>query len=88
MTVRRDDRLADGPGMRPVRCDRCGAGVEARKASWQQTSVQWTAAAAAACAERRAAPGGQDGGLFLGCEALRASITRAALDGALVVPDP
>ena len=44
MTVRPDNRLADSP-MVPVACRRCGACVSARKSSWNQTSVQWTAEA-------------------------------------------
>jgi hypothetical protein len=48
MTVRTDNRLTDAP-MVPVTCRRCGAEVWARKSSWQQTSVQWDATAAALC---------------------------------------
>ncbi|MFC4059154.1 ferredoxin [Planomonospora corallina] len=89
MTVRPDERLLDGEPMRPVRCRTCGAGVQARKASWHQTSVQWSAEAMAACLERRAAApvSGPNGGCFAACEALRASIVQAALDGELPVPD-
>ncbi|GII37452.1 hypothetical protein Pph01_24550 [Planotetraspora phitsanulokensis] len=75
--------------MRPLCCLRCGAGVEVRKASWEQTSVQWSAQALGACLERqaaRAADGGA-GGLFEGCTALRESIVRAALEGAIPVPE-
>ncbi|MBG0817905.1 ferredoxin [Planomonospora sp. ID82291] len=89
MTVRPDERLLDGHPMLPVRCRTCGAGVQARKASWQQTSVQWSAEAVRTCRERRASvPGeGPNGGVFPACEALHASITQAALDGELPVPD-
>jgi hypothetical protein len=69
--------------MRPVECGQCGARVLARKASWEQTSVQWDTAAMAACLERRATAPGPGG--FPGCTALRGSITRAALDGTLPV---
>ena len=91
MTIRADDRLLDGAPMQPLCCHRCGAGVEVRKASWQQTSVQWSSQALRTCLERRAALSG-DGdrpnhGLFRGCTALRESIVRAALDGAIAVPE-
>ena len=46
-----DERRAS---RRPVRCARCGAAVLVAKFSPQHTSVQWTAAAAASCAEFRA----------------------------------
>ena len=54
MTVRPDNRLADG-AMQSVGCEACGARVEVRKSSWEQTSVQWHADALEACIERRAA---------------------------------
>ncbi len=41
MAIRPDNRLDDAP-MVPVACTRCGAGVQVRKSSWNQTSVQWT----------------------------------------------
>ncbi|MGI5157608.1 ferredoxin [Microbispora sp. CA-102843] len=82
MTVRPDNRLLDAP-MQPLTCRRCGAGVEVRKASWHQTSVQWNADAADACQERRAA----GPGVFPGCAALRDSIVQAALDGEIAVPE-
>lgn len=56
----------------------------------RQTSVQWNATASALCRERRDAEvltGRGDGGLFLGCDSMRASVVTAALDGALPVPD-
>src|SRR5277367_3276434 len=56
---RADDRRAS---WQPVRCARCGTAVQVAKFSPQHTSVQWTAAAAASCAEfggaRAAAPCG------------------------------
>ncbi|MEV8637923.1 ferredoxin [Streptosporangium sp. NPDC051023] len=87
--TRQDNRLTDGTPMLPVRCHQCGAGVQVRKASWQQTSVQWSAEAVLACLERRASvPGdGPNGSAFPACEALRESIRRAALDGVIPVPD-
>jgi hypothetical protein len=89
MAVRPDNRLADSP-MVPVACARCGACVLARKSSWNQTSVQWTAEASAACLERRdaedlAAHSGR--GLFLACSALRGSILDAVRNGDLPVVD-
>lgn len=88
MTVRPDNRLLDTP-MRAVECRRCSAQVEVRKSSWHQTSVQWNAAATAACQERPAAQPlpGPNGNFFECCSALRASIEEAALSGAVPVPD-
>ena len=87
MTVRTDNRLADAP-MVSVTCRRCGAEVLARKSSWQQTSVQWDAAAMARCPQRHEAAllsehGGR--GVFLSCSDLRESILVAARDGGLPV---
>jgi hypothetical protein len=89
MTVRPDNRLADAP-MVPVTCRRCGAKVLARKSSWQQTSVQWDAAAMARCPQRRdadllSAYGGRS--VFLSCSELLESILQAARDGVLPVLD-
>ncbi len=88
MTVRPDIRLADVP-MVSVTCRRCRADVQVRKSSWNQTSVQWTAAASQRCHERCQAAqlephGGQ---LFLTCSALADSIAEAAHNGALPVVD-
>ncbi|TYB45297.1 ferredoxin [Actinomadura chibensis] len=77
MTTRRDDRLLDGP-LLPVRCRRCDAEVLARKASWEQTSIQWNAAARAACTGLAADP-------HATCPALRSAIQEAALTGAITV---
>jgi hypothetical protein len=89
MTVRTDNRLADSP-MMPVTCRACGAEVLARKSSWQQTSVQWDAAALALCPQRHRAlllseHGGR--GVFVSCSELRESIRQAVRDGALPVVD-
>ncbi|MCZ2528265.1 hypothetical protein ACFW9F_23155 [Streptomyces sp. NPDC059506] len=70
--------------MQPLECGRCGGRVQVEKYSWQHTSVQWTAASRAGCAELRGAGGGSAGS----CGALRESIRRAALDGLITVPDP
>lgn len=83
--VRDDNRLDEIP-MILVACRSCGAQVLARKSSWNQTSVQWTAEATARCAERRdaeqiSAPGGR--GVFLACSALSESIIDAVRCGAL-----
>lgn len=88
MTVRPDVRLLDAP-MRPVECRRCGARVQVRKSSWQQTSVQWDETATAACEERRGAQPlpGPNGSYFEACNALRTSIDDAAAGGGLPVPD-
>ena len=89
MTLRPDNRLAD-VAMTPIRCRRCASRVLVRKSSWDQTSVQWDAAAAQGCVERshaervavrgRAEP-------FLGCAALGDSIVEAARHGELPVVD-
>ena len=75
MSVRPDNRLADVP-MTPLACHTCGAGVEARKSSWDQTSIQWSDEALAACVERRASSPrpGPNGSAFPGCVALRDSV--------------
>jgi len=89
MTVRPDIRLDDSP-MVPVTCARCGAGVQVRKSSWNQTSVQWTGPALERCEERCTAgqlvPNGGHG-LFLACSALNASIVEAVKAGAVPVLD-
>ena len=87
--VREDNRLDEVP-MIPVACRACGAQVLARKSSWNQTSVQWTADASARCAERRdaeqiSAPGSR--GVFLVCSALSESIIDAVRRGALSIVD-
>lgn len=89
MTVRPDIRLADVP-MTPVVCRQCGACVEARKSSWNQTSVQWTSAAMSRCVERRMAAQveNSDGThVFLACSALAEAIRRDAVDGTLTIVD-
>ena len=89
MTVRRDNRLADAP-MVSVTCRACGAEVMARKSSWQQTSVQWDAAALSRCPQRREAQVLSAHGtcsVFLSCSELRESIRQAVRDGMLPVVD-
>lgn len=89
MAVRPDNRLEDAP-MAPVTCARCDAGVEVRKSSWNQTSVQWTGAALGRCEERCTAAqlaGSGGHGLFLACSALSGSIVDAVCSGALRVVD-
>ncbi|MFC7495776.1 MULTISPECIES: hypothetical protein [unclassified Nocardioides] len=82
MTPRPDVRLDDWP-MEPVTCGTCAARVEVRKASWEQTSIQWRADAVAACLEHRAAAPrpGPNGATFAGCQALQESIREAAVLG-------
>jgi hypothetical protein len=89
MAIRRDNRLDDAP-MVQVDCRRCGAGVQVRKSSWYQTSVQWSGPALDRCEERctaaqLAAESGR--GLFLACSALSGSIIDAVRTGALLVVD-
>jgi hypothetical protein len=87
--IREDNRLDDMP-MIPLACQTCGAQVLARKSSWNQTSVQWTADASARCAERLdaeriSAPGSR--GVFLACSALSESIADAVRRGSLPIVD-
>jgi hypothetical protein len=85
--VRSDNRLADMP-MVPIACRGCGAQVLARKSSWNQTSVQWNAAASARCTERQDADRiAGHGALFLSCSTLRESIEAAAATGTLAILD-
>ncbi|WP_445165479.1 ferredoxin [Mycolicibacterium sp. Dal123E01] len=88
MTVRPDNRLADAP-MVSVGCRECGARVEVRKSSWEQTSVQWNADATAACVQRKSAQAlaGHGSGVFLVCSALRDSIDEAVRRGQVRVLD-
>lgn len=86
MAVRPDNRLDDGP-MVPVGCGVCGARVLARKSSWEQTSLQWSEEAVAACLERRAASPrpGPNGSTFSGCTAVRDAVRDAVHRGELPV---
>jgi hypothetical protein len=85
---RPDNRLDDGP-MVPLACQVCGARVEARKSSWEQTSIQWRGDAVGACVERRAAVSGSgpNAGAFAGCSALRDTVREAAVRGELRIVD-
>ncbi|GAA4088172.1 ferredoxin [Nocardioides kongjuensis] len=85
MGVRPDNRLADAP-MHPVACASCAARVLVRKASWQQTSVQWSDDAMAACSSW--SPGSAVKGLPPVCDRLRDSIAQAVVDGTLPVLAP
>lgn len=83
MTVRQDNRLADAP-MTSVTCRLCAATVSVRKSSWEQTSVQWDAAAAQTCPQRRAAQELAAHGrppVFLSCSELAESILDAVRAG-------
>ena len=88
MGPRPDVRLGGAP-MSPVSCGTCGAHIQARKSSWEQTTIQWSAEAVAACVERRgaAARTGPNGATFLGCAALGRSLREAAVTGDLPVLD-
>jgi hypothetical protein len=84
-----DNRLDEMP-MVPVACRGCGARVLARKSTWNQTSVQWNAAATARCAERADAEqmlAHAGRGVFLACSALGASILDAVRHGDLAIVD-
>lgn len=88
MSVRPDNRLATAP-MTPLACNACGARVEVRKSSWDQTSIQWHEDAVATCVERRAATDrpGPNGGTFGGCANLRETVREAAVAGSLGIVD-
>jgi hypothetical protein len=84
--VRGDDRHATP---QPVQCACCGADVQVVKFSPQHTSVQWTSASAACCAEFRArAAEGTRSALVGGCAALRMSIDAAVAAGLVTVTPP
>ena len=84
MAVRPDVRLENGP-MTRVACRTCGACVEARKSSWDQTSIQWSTESVAACAEFSRARAEGRVGLPEGCSRMRASIARAVAEGQLPI---
>jgi hypothetical protein len=86
MSVRPDNRLADGP-MTPLTCSTCGACVEARKSSWEQSTVQWHADSVERCLERRASTPrpGPNGAAFAGCQTLKQEIREAAVLGRLPI---
>ncbi len=88
MTAPRPDVRLESAPMRPVTCATCGAAVLARKSSWDQSTVQWTAAALDRCTERRTTTEVSDRpnrNAFAGCTALRSSIREAAVRGSLDV---
>ena len=81
-----DERHA---ALREMTCDRCAASVLVTKFSPQHTSVQWSLAATAACAEfaaREAA--GELSALIDTCASLRDSMDRAVAEGRLEVTPP
>lgn len=87
--VRPDVRLENGP-MQPVECTGCGAGVLARKSSWDQTTIQWTNEAMEACVERKQSlPPNErpNRNAFMGCGALKESVRVAAVKGQLDIQD-
>lgn len=86
--VRPDVRLDDGP-MIPLGCGQCGAIVEVRKSSWDQTSIQWHRESAMRCVERRASTADDRVGApsFMGCSALRTAIREAAVRGEVPIVD-
>jgi hypothetical protein len=75
--------------LQEMACDRCAALVGVAKFSPQHTSVQWTLAATAACAEFRAREAaGERSALIDTCASLRASLDRAVAEGRLEVTPP
>ncbi len=85
MSVRPDNRL-ETEGLTTIACTRCRATVLARKSSWDQTSIQWSAEALATCRDRAEDLTRTDTvGRFSGCGSLRDSIREAAVAGTLRV---
>ena len=74
-------------GLTPVACHTCGVEALVKKNSHKHTTVQWSAAGAAACPEIAAARAADPAALVLGCPKLAASIADAVRTGAVVVPD-
>jgi len=72
-------------GLTEISCGHCGARVRARKASPQQTSVQWSTPAARSCARLAAAAGDRPTALVPTCPELRDSIDGAVREGRLEV---
>ena len=71
-----------------VRCRECGITVLVSKTSWQQTSVQWPEDAPNTCPELRTVAKDTSADARLrGCHALRRSIDKAVLGGAIDIPD-
>jgi hypothetical protein len=79
MTIRPDNRLADAP-MQPLRCQRCDGPVLVRKASWEQTSIQWSEQAMEDCPNLRT-------DRYRTCPDLRITIQQATLNGTVKVVD-
>lgn len=79
---RTDNRLDDVP-MTSVACEACAARVLVRKASPDQTSIQWNADARAACHELATSP--LPGPTLAGCSRLDAAVHDAVLDGKLTI---
>ena len=75
-----DLRLQDAP-MHPLTCRDCAATVQVRKASWEQTTVQWDQQSVRGCIERQGFA--SDGATFRGCHRLSESILAAADSGRL-----
>ncbi len=84
----RPDVRLEGAPMQDVTCGGCGAAVAARKSSWDQTTIQWTAEALALCAEHAAERPVTDRPnrhAFTGCSTLTDSVREAAVRGVLDV---
>ncbi len=79
---RSDNRLDEVP-MRPLSCDTCAATVLVRKSSREQTTLQWNAAARAACHELGNSP--IPGPALAGCSRLAQTIDEAVARGRLPV---
>lgn len=69
--------------MQPLECEACGACVQVLKHSWEHTAIQWDEAAQHACREIHGWAGreGRPGAPVMRCEALSATIQKAATLG-------
>jgi hypothetical protein len=73
--------------MQPLACERCGACVQVQKHSWEHTAIQWNVAAQETCEEIHNWSGreGRPGAPVMRCEALNATIQRAAVEGRISI---
>lgn len=87
-TTTEDRRAYLEGGLHPLKCERCGTCVLAKKNSPKHTTVQWKPNAVGSCPEfaRQTHPGGNSAHLDT-CPDLQASIDTAVHEGRIVIPD-